>query len=288
MDINVLLDKLHVVTQNGRYYRCFCPTHADTKPSLSVWIEDDGRVRMKCFAGCRSTQILESVGLKWSDLNGDNQSKRRFVCAYNYTDENANLLYQVVRFDPKSFAQRRPDGAGGWIWNLNGVRRVLYRLHSLVKAPPSEPVWFVEGEKDADRLAKEGLLSTCICGGSSATWLNSYSSQLTVAGKRELIYVIADADKPGRAFARNVAYRMAADSVAKKIIIVDLYPDKENKYDVSDYLDEGHTVSELIEIATSGVTGSVISVSLAPRSTIVEFSSTEQVSSTISDDDVPF
>src|SRR6185436_19822316 len=39
-------------------------------------------------------------------------------------------LFQCLRYKPKAFSQRRPDGSGGWIGNLNGVRRVLFRLHS--------------------------------------------------------------------------------------------------------------------------------------------------------------
>jgi len=287
MGIDALLSRLHVVNQNGKYWRAFCPSHEDVKPSLSVWIADDGRVCMKCFAGCTSRDILDKLGITWKEINDGQLPERKIEKIYNYTDENANMVYQVVRFTPKSFSYRRPDG-DGWIWNLRDIDRYVYHYHSIAQSSADEPLWFVEGEKDADRLAKEGLLSTCICGGSNAPWFKSYSSQLTVAGKRKLVYVIADADKPGRAFAMNVAHRMAADGIANNIIIVDLYPDQENKCDVSDYLDEGHTVSELIDTAMSGVTGSVINVSLAPRTAKAEVTSTEPVPSTISADEVPF
>jgi hypothetical protein len=52
----------------------------------------------------------------------------QIVATYDYLDEKGVFLYQVVRYEPKGFRQRRPDGKGGWHWNLNGVRRVLYRL----------------------------------------------------------------------------------------------------------------------------------------------------------------
>ena len=32
----------------------------------------------------------------------------------NYTDEAGVLLSQVVRYEPKDFRQRRPNGYGGW------------------------------------------------------------------------------------------------------------------------------------------------------------------------------
>ena len=39
-----------------------------------------------------------------------------FVATYDYTDENGELLFQVVRKVGKKFVQRRPNGSGGWIW----------------------------------------------------------------------------------------------------------------------------------------------------------------------------
>jgi hypothetical protein len=60
-------------------------------------------------------------------------SKLRVVCAYPYSDEGGTLLYEVVRLKPKSFRQRRPDGNGGWIWKLDGVRRVIYRWPEILQ-----------------------------------------------------------------------------------------------------------------------------------------------------------
>ena len=59
-------------------------------------------------------------------------------------NEAGELLFQVVRLEPKSFRQRRPDGQGGWTWNLNGTRRVLYRQPGVLKA---KSVLACEGEK---------------------------------------------------------------------------------------------------------------------------------------------
>ena len=49
--------------------------------------------------------------------------------AYDYRDETGALLFQVVRFEPKTFRQRRPDpsASDGWSWKLDGVPRVLYQ-----------------------------------------------------------------------------------------------------------------------------------------------------------------
>ena len=92
------------------------------------------------------------------DSNGDASSRtRRIEATYDYRDSDSRLLFQAVRFSPKGFAQRRPDGADGWVWNLDGVERVLYRLPELLASDPKQTVYVVEGEKDADRLASQGL-----------------------------------------------------------------------------------------------------------------------------------
>jgi hypothetical protein len=86
------------------------------------------------------------------------------VETYDYTDADGTLLYQVTRHDPKDFRQRRPDGNDGWIDNLDGVRRVLYRLPYLARFP-DVPVFICEGEKDADRLASLGYCTTTVSAG---------------------------------------------------------------------------------------------------------------------------
>lgn len=93
-----------------------------------------------------------------SDLFAEKpKTASRIVTTYDYTDEAGQLLFQTVRLDPKDFRQRRPDGKS-WIWNLNGTRRVLYRLPELLATTGN--VYVVEGEKDADRLTSLGLAAT--------------------------------------------------------------------------------------------------------------------------------
>lgn len=73
----------------------------------------------------------------------------RIVATYEYHDEAGQLLFQVVRFDPKTFRQRRPDTSArdGWTWKLEGTRRVLYRLPEVLAAiAADETVFVAEGE----------------------------------------------------------------------------------------------------------------------------------------------
>ena len=83
--------------------------------------------------------------------------QRRKVGAYDYTDADGAVIGQVVRYEPKDFRQRRPDGDGGWRWKMDGLQLPLYRLHDLTG---HATVYIGEGEKDSDRLWAAGLPAT--------------------------------------------------------------------------------------------------------------------------------
>src|SRR5687767_9716487 len=98
-------------------------------------------------------------------------ARHRIVKEYDYTDAGGRTLYQVVRFEPKDFRQRRPDGRDGWIWDLEGVPRVLYRLPEVLALEKGSTVWLVEGEKDVETLREHGLVATTNAQGANAPWL---------------------------------------------------------------------------------------------------------------------
>src|SRR5215216_5447667 len=142
-----ILPILKGVKRMSEGWIALCPAHDDHNPSLSISQGEKGPV-LFCHAGCSFEQIKVAVGLDRKNGNGS----RMMLATYDYFDEQNNLLYQEVRYSPKDFRQRKPDGKGGWDWKLNGVRRVPYRLPELLAADLLMPVFIVEGEKDADRL----------------------------------------------------------------------------------------------------------------------------------------
>src|SRR5215472_13401072 len=54
--------------RSGRGWIAKCPAHDDRKPSLSISEGNDGRVLLKCLAGCDTHDVLAALGMTWRDL----------------------------------------------------------------------------------------------------------------------------------------------------------------------------------------------------------------------------
>jgi hypothetical protein len=220
--------------RSGEGYMALCPAHNDSKPSLHISEGKEGRILVYCHAGCPTQGILEMVGLCMADLRA---GAKRIAATYEYRDERGKLLYQTVRYEPKDFRQRRPKPGGGWEWSTKDVRRVLYRLPDLLASKPEKPVFVVEGEKDADQLAKRGLIATTNVGG-AGKWRSEYNQHF--AGKH--VVVLPDNDDPGREHAVDVVRHLAGSAASVKVIEL---PGLREKGDVSDWLNAGGTVKRL-------------------------------------------
>jgi hypothetical protein len=229
-----LLPRLHGVRRCGKGWTARCPAHDDRHASLSVHGGDNGALLVKCHAGCDTAAVLAAVGLELRDLFPAPEAPRRLVATvatYDYKDEGGQLLYQVVRFEPKTFRQRRPDGHGGWVWGLGNTRRVLYNLHDLTLSPAHRPVLVVEGEKDCDNLIRIGVLGVTNPGG-AGKWRPEYNAAL--AGRP--VWVVPDNDAPGREHARTVVRSLLP--VASHVGVLEL-PGLPPKGDASDWLKAG-------------------------------------------------
>ncbi len=126
----------------------------------------------------------------------------RVTGVYEFTDESGAVLYRTRRHEhpsrPKRYTAERPDGQGGWINGLGDTQRVLYRLPELLAADPAAPVYLVEGERKADKLAAWGLPATAIAFGCKG-WRKCYAEAL--AGRT--VAILSDNDEPGRGFAET-------------------------------------------------------------------------------------
>jgi hypothetical protein len=233
-----------------------CPFHKDNNPSFSV---ENEQGLWNCHAGCGGGDVFDllakfegttavealkryvpreenKAGTAISDLKSENQMapavtvKPVIEKIYSYTDENGTELFQCVRMKPKTFRQRH-QRENAWQWNLEGVRRVIYRLPDVLKA---ERVWIVEGEKDADNLREMGFCATCNPMG-AGKWLDSYSEDL---GGKEII-LCGDNDTPGQKHIEDVL--ASVSTRAKNVRKITLPGDFK---DASDYIAAFNTPAE--------------------------------------------
>ena len=72
--IGDFLNKLEKVSGKKGHWTACCPAHADKNPSLAITETDDGRILLKCFAGCSAYEVVSAVGMDLTDLFPKDQS----------------------------------------------------------------------------------------------------------------------------------------------------------------------------------------------------------------------
>lgn len=227
--------------------RCPLPEHGsnDRNPSFTINAE---KGVWSCKKENRSGNIKDLAELlgkplptTWQSVPMKHKSGRAPAASYGYRDEAGRLLFQVLRYEPKAFSQRRPDDNEGWISNLEGVKRVPYRLPELIAAMNrNETIYVVEGEKDADTLSSLGLVATCNSGG-AGKWTAEHSKYF---GKGVSVAILPDNDSPGRKHGESVAMALKGQGCRVKVVLLPGLPEKG---DVSDWLVLGHGKDELLE-----------------------------------------
>ncbi len=216
-----------------------CPAHDDHKPSLAIRDGRDGKVLFHCHKGCSQDDVMSALESKGFRDSAKSNKLGPIEREYIYTDEAGKVLYRVARYADKEFRQHGADGYGGWRYNMDGVRRVLYRLPEVLNA---SIVFVVEGEKDVETLRTHGFVATTNSGGakngSEDRWLASYTDAL--AG-REVI-LIPDNDPAGLTRVLSIA-RAIVGRVASLVVLDEL-----GVKDISDWFAAGHSAEELAEI----------------------------------------
>ena len=238
--LDLIEERLHAAgchpVRRGDNLTARCPAHNDNNPSLSV---SPGRTRdiaIHCHAGCAATDVLTALNLTWTDF-GDKKTSSgpgRVVATYRYTDADGRHLYDVLRYHPKTFRQRRANGE----WNLGNTPKVLYQLPAVTAAVTNgQPVWITEGEKDADALTAAGVTATCNSGGAGKFELGHAEP---LAGAHCVI--VADRDQPGHDHAAQVAALLSLVGATWQVVEA-----AEGK-DAADHLAAGHGLDEFVPI----------------------------------------
>ena len=232
------------LNRQGSEWRGPCPIHGGEHNNFTVKPETG---QFFCHSQCQAGGSLIQLEMKLSGedfktaaaevdriVGRPSPSYPKIVKTYDYVDENDSILFQVVRYKPKAFSQRRPDGHGGWIGTTKGVRRVLYRLPRLKDATT---VISVEGEKDVESLEGLGFVATCNSGG-AGKWQPDFADALV----NKIVVVMPDNDEPGRKHAEQVIRTLRGK--AREIRLVTIPKGK----DASDWIAAGAT-AEVIAAA---------------------------------------
>lgn len=240
--------------ERGTGKRCFGFVSEDGKWVNCSREEYGGALSRNPSSGAYVHRLEGSCNCGNSHGQEPTRASKQIVATYDYVDETGVMLFQVVRYEPKQFMQRKPDGGGEWVWKLGDVRRVLYRLPQLLAAPDSV-VYLVEGEKDADLLVGLGLLATTNAGGAEK-WREAYNENLR--GRK--VIILPDNDEPGRRHAQTIV--AALQGVAESVKVIEL-PGLPDKGDVSDWISSGGTVDLLVSLVNATQVAPVVAI--APK-----------------------
>jgi hypothetical protein len=190
------------------------------------------------------------------DSSGGSHRNRPYRCdnfswsaatTYRYFDENGKLLFEigvVGSGSEKRIRQRRPDGCGGWINNLQGVRRVLFYLPEVITA---DYVFICEGEKAAERLNCD-LRSCGQFGKAVATTSPNGAGSFGRVDPSPLygkfVALLPDNDEPGARYCEAVLKALKGKARVKVLELPNLGPGG----DYVDFRKAGYTFNDVITL----------------------------------------
>jgi hypothetical protein len=223
-----------------------CPGHDDREASLSASVGDDGRVLLKCFAGCSTEAIVSAIGLTMADLFESKGGRGTYiprrntatlqhgctVAAYatakrlpieklrtfGLTDITYNQIpavrisYRAVNGQEQAVRMRLSlqnglDGDQRFAWR-RGSTVTLYGLDRLSDARTAKYVGLVEGESDAHTLWCQGIPALGLPGAASykEAWATHFEGI-------ETIYITIEPDRGGEAVLKWLAQSSIRDRV---------------------------------------------------------------------------
>ncbi len=261
MELQEIISLFRSPKPNGNNsYMVTCPCHNDNTQSLCI-SEDNGKILLNCFAGCRAEDITRAIGLSMRDLfqsppQGSKTPKPASI-EYRYGDRLKKIRFYKWTNGKwqKSFCWQHKDNNGSWQKGRGGINPPLYNQEILSKAAADNTVYIVEGEKDADTMTdKVGLLAVSAPDGATkGSKGKKWDSRFTPLFKDLNVAIIPDNDEAGKNFASLVANELL--TVAHSVKVLDLCTEWENlkeKGDITDIYESeqpsgGKTIAQIVK-----------------------------------------
>lgn len=240
-DSEILLPYFGNYKKFGPNFQCHCPwadehhKNGDKNPSFTLFEAGNGHCHV-ANESYSAREIAEKIGCPIPNQNSSTTQPEKI---YPYTDENGNSIYEKVRQPGKKFTQRRPDGAGGYVFNLKGVTRLLYHLDRLIKTNPDETIFITEGEKDVETLEKFGLVATT--SGAADSWRDEFKKYF----ENRNVVIVPDQDEPGQKLCNKIIESIG--DCAKSIRIVNVSQGK----DITDWVELGKTKKDFEDLLSN-------------------------------------
>ncbi len=267
--MELILSKIPNAKPNGNGWLACCPAHEDRSPSLSINQGDDGRVLLKCFAGCSHDAIVGALGLESKDLFVPRDSRNGKPHTNGKATSKSSSERKGIRFETagaavSSLMATLGKPAGQWTYHDASGKPVALvlrfngddcskefqpvSLHDdggwYIKAPATPrplyglsdvtsatTVYVCEGEKSADAARSLGLVAVTSMNGSQSPELTDWAP---LVGKT--VVILPDNDEAGRKYAEAVAGILHRLDPSTTIKIVDL-PNLPPKGDVVEWIE---------------------------------------------------
>lgn len=230
------------VNDEKQFYHCFSSGHNGDAIS---WVQHTDGVSFTEAVNRLASETGVTIGpvVVPEKPRGEKTGARKLVAEYVYHDRDGDPYHKVERYEfeggGKTFTQSHWEETDHiWISGTGPNPPVPYNLPAII-ANPNEPIWLVEGEKNADDLIARGLIATTAKGGATAF---PASEDFAVWFDGATVYALPDNDEPGQTWLSRV------QQAIPHVITVTI-PGLPPKGDVSDWLDAGGTVAELKAMA---------------------------------------
>jgi hypothetical protein len=226
----------------GNQWLARCPCHNDANPSLALRDGEDGRVLVRCHAGCKQVAVIATLrerGLLPTPAPRTTlREAKREVGRQCWSFNRAGGIARHHRID---FS----DGTKTMFWEPKGVRpsELIYTPEGLDHL---DTALIVEGEKTADAAAAWAIAAVfaSVCGAASVP---GDAVLKPIVERYRRVFLWPDNDPPGRQHMGKIAERLRKLG-AKDLRVVD-WPDAPPGGDAADFPGSVEEVQEMLDAA---------------------------------------